>query len=132
MKPTKKPSKQKSTKHVTPAVAQADAQSDAGERMAAKVLANHKPSPAKERNHEEELRYRAQRWAELHANPKDRAKMDTQLLNLSEEDQRVVYLNGQRIRAGMPYKTFKPSPEQPTRKGATNGNHNRAKGKAKA
>lgn len=52
------------------------------------------------RQHEEELAYRAKRWAELHANPKTREKMDTQLEGLNERDQRRVVLNGQRIAAG--------------------------------
>jgi hypothetical protein len=52
------------------------------------------------RQHEEELAYRAKRWAELHASPKTRDKMDTQLEGLSAKDQRRVYLNGMRIAAG--------------------------------
>jgi hypothetical protein len=98
----------KTTKHITPAVAQADAQSEAGERMAKRRAKPVAAGPPAERNHDEELRYRAQRWADLHANPKTRPKMDTQLIGLSEADQRVVILNGQRLRGGLPYKAIQP------------------------
>jgi hypothetical protein len=71
---------------------------------------------------ESELRHRAQRWAELHANPKTRAEMDSLLAGLTEAEQRTVYLNGQRLRAGMPYKPVQPTAEQPrkeTKHGST-------------
>lgn len=76
------------------------------EQAAALVLAKpnnnkHQPSPADKRAREDELRYRAKRWAELHAKVKTREEMDTQLLNLTEAEARIVVLNGQRIACGL-------------------------------
>lgn len=69
----------------------------------------------------EKLQARAEEWARLHSNPRLRPEMDRLLEGLCPADQRTVYLNGQRLRAGMPYKIF-PSP-QPT-KGAKHGDTN--------
>ena len=63
--------------------------------------------PAVERDHGQDLRDLAKRWAALHSNPKTRSKMDQLLVGLSEADQRKVYLDGQRISGGMPPKHFK-------------------------
>jgi hypothetical protein len=86
---------QQGTEHVTPAVAQADAQSDASERMAARQ---------KPQTDEGKIFALAKQWAELHAKPKQRDKMDDLLVGLPEETQRKVYLLGQRLAAGLPYK----------------------------
>ena len=47
------------------------------------------------------IRALAQKWAELHAKPKQRDKMDELLANLSPETQRKIVLCGQRIAAGL-------------------------------
>ncbi len=51
-----------------------------------------------------DLRHRAQRWADLHANPKTRSKMDEQIAGLTNGDARLVVLEGQRLAAGLPPK----------------------------
>ena len=56
---------------------------------------------SKEILNDDQVRARAQRWALLHKLPKNRGKMDEILADLSEADQRRVYLCGQRISAGM-------------------------------
>jgi|SRR5215469_12692808 len=53
-----------------------------------------------------ELRDRSRTWAELHKNPKTRPKMDALLEGLTAREQRTVYLNGQRIRAGLQPKDY--------------------------
>jgi len=53
-----------------------------------------------------ELRDRSRQWAELHKNPKTRPKMDALLDGLTAREQRTVYLNGQRIRAGLQPKDY--------------------------
>jgi hypothetical protein len=49
---------------------------------------------------------RAQRWAILHKQEKNRAKMDAILDGLSADDQRRVYLCGQRMSGGLPLKVI--------------------------
>lgn len=49
----------------------------------------------------------AKQWAELHAKPKTRDQMDALLEGLPEPDQRRVYLLGQRLAAGLPFKLAK-------------------------
>ena len=53
-----------------------------------------------------ELRERSRRWAELHSDPKTRSKMDDLLNGLTAREARTVYLNGQRIRAGLQPKDY--------------------------
>jgi hypothetical protein len=53
-----------------------------------------------------ELRDRSRRWAELHANPKTRSKMDALLDGLTAREARTVYLNGQRMSCGMQPKDY--------------------------
>jgi hypothetical protein len=57
----------------------------------------------------EEVLDRAQRWARMHKIEKYRSKMDDLLAGLSEEDQRRVYLCGQRISGGLPPKVIPAS-----------------------
>jgi hypothetical protein len=57
----------------------------------------------------EEVLDHAHRWARLYCNPKFRARMDTVLEDLSEDDQRRVYLCGQRIVGGLPEKVLSPT-----------------------
>jgi len=52
----------------------------------------------------DEVLERAQRWAFLHKRPENRPKMDAVLNGLNAEDQRRVYLCGQRICGGLPIK----------------------------
>jgi len=85
----------------------------ASESAAASVLGKGKPEalPKKPRPPKAEalpkkpkvdpLLQKAQRWADLHANPKTRSKMDELLTGLTTEDAHRVVLNGQRIAAGL-------------------------------
>lgn len=54
----------------------------------------------------DDIRHRAKRWAELHADPKTRAKMDMLLNGLSPNEARAVILNGQRIACGLQPKDY--------------------------
>jgi hypothetical protein len=58
---------------------------------------------------DEEIISRAGRWAKLHSNPKLRGRMDNVIEDLSEEDQRRVYLLGQRLAGGLPIKIVPPA-----------------------
>jgi hypothetical protein len=53
-----------------------------------------------------ELRDRSRRWAELHADPKTRSKMDGLLQGLTPREERTVVLNGQRMACGMSPKDY--------------------------
>jgi hypothetical protein len=58
---------------------------------------------------DDEVRERAQRWARLHKIEKYRPQMDEVLNGLSADDQRRVYLCGQRIAGGLPFKVIPPA-----------------------
>jgi hypothetical protein len=49
----------------------------------------------------DEVLEKAQRWAFLHKHPENRGKMDAVINGLNAEDQRRVYLCGQRISGGL-------------------------------
>jgi hypothetical protein len=72
---------------------------------------------------EEQVYDRAKDWAHLHKNPKTRDQMDKLLEGLSPPDQRRVYLCGQRVAGGLPYKVL-PRITPPTRKEEQNGKPN--------
>lgn len=55
---------------------------------------------------DDQVAERAQRWAILHKQEKNRAKMDAVIEGLSDHDQRRVYLCGQRMSAGLPLKVI--------------------------
>jgi hypothetical protein len=55
---------------------------------------------------DDQVAERAQRWAILHKQEKNRAKMDAVLDDLSEADARRVYLCGQRMVGGLPLKVI--------------------------
>lgn len=89
----------------------------AAEKTAAAVLGNGKAKNVKAKSQAKktttpkpkvdpilDLRDRAQRWADYHANPKTRDKMDELLVGLTTDDQCRVVLDGQRLAAGMPMK----------------------------
>jgi hypothetical protein len=60
------------------------------------------PSRAKKQDRTDAgLAILARKWADLHANPKQRDKMDEILAGLSEDEARRVVLCGQRIAAGL-------------------------------
>jgi hypothetical protein len=72
-------------------------------------LPSRKKADAVEAAVSEERRVRAlaEKWAELHAKPKTRDQMDALLVGLPEATARKVYLLGQRLAAGLPYKVAK-------------------------
>jgi hypothetical protein len=85
---------------------------NAVESAAAKILAkksNDTPAPTKTKNNkltqspltDVQIIDRARDWAQLHADPKTRDKMDDIIKGLSAADSRRVILCGQRIRAGL-------------------------------
>jgi hypothetical protein len=53
---------------------------------------------------EQRIHALAKKWVELHAKRKTRDQMDALLEGLPEPMQRKVYLLGQRLSAGLPYK----------------------------
>lgn len=55
---------------------------------------------------DDQVAERAQRWAILHKQEKNRAKMDAVIEGLSPDDQRRVYLCGQRMAGGLPLKVI--------------------------
>jgi hypothetical protein len=76
----------------------------ASESAAAAVLGKKKKPealPKEKKPKVDPLLAKAQRWADLHANPKTRSKMDELLTGLTTEDAHRVVLNGQRIAAGL-------------------------------
>jgi hypothetical protein len=71
---------------------------------AARVSVNKQKGNMSEAITDEEVMSRAGRWAKLHSDPKLRGRMDKVIEDLSESDQRRVYLLGQRLAGGLSIK----------------------------
>jgi len=68
---------------------------------------------------DDQVAERAQRWAILHKQQKNRDKMDAILDGLSAEDKRRVYLCGQRMVGGLPLKVISAENRKETKHGKT-------------
>lgn len=79
---------------------------------------------------DDEVVSRAERWARLHSNQKLRGRMDAVLEGLTDEDQRRVYLCGQRMVAGLPLKVV-PAIERNTNNGKKTNSKQRRKAAVK-